>query len=204
MLFIISAPSGAGKSSIISALVERDPLLGYSVSATTRPPRPGEVHGRDYYFYSLEEFKGLIHEERFYEWFEVHGDLKGTLKSEVDGKLHAGRDVLLDVDVQGSLRLKKMLPNCTTVFILPPSMAELERRLRTRASDNEEAVQRRLFNARGEISLADQYDYLLVNQNLEQTITDMQTIIRAQEFRSTRISLLDTNGGPILCPAKDF
>ena len=201
-LVILSAPSGGGKSTILRALLDADPHLAYSVSATTRPARKTEVHGADYYFTALDEFHRLIREDAFYEYFEVHGNFYGTLKAEVDKKLAAGKDVLLDVDVQGSMRLKQMMPGCLTIFILPPSMSVLETRLRGRASDSEEVIQRRLINAEGEIRLAGRYDYILINRDLAQTVEDVRLIIKAQQFRASRIVLKDNSGKPLApaCP----
>jgi guanylate kinase len=200
MLFIVSAPSGGGKSTILKALLESDPTLSYSVSATTRPPRATEVDGRDYHFLSLARFEELVDQDAFYEYAQVHGNYYGTLKSEVNSLLERGFDVLLDVDVQGSLRLKKDMPECTTIFILPPSMATLEKRLRGRGSDSDEVIERRLRNARGEIRMAEHYDYILLNINLQETIDNMRNIIKAQHFRSSRIIVRDP-GGSVLSPA---
>jgi guanylate kinase len=200
MLFIVSAPSGGGKSTILRALLESDETLSYSISATTRAARATEVDGKDYFFFSMTRFNELIEQNAFYEYAEVHGNYYGTLKQEVDGKLAAGLDVLLDLDVQGSLRLKRDLPDCTTIFILPPSMATLERRLRGRNSDSEEAIQRRLRNARDEVRMAEHYDYILLNVNLDETIANMRNIIKAQHFRSSRIIVKDP-AGSVLSPA---
>lgn len=201
-LVILSAPSGGGKSTILRALLAADSHLAYSVSATTRPARPTEIHGKDYYFTPIDEFRRLIDQNAFYEYFEVHGNFYGTLKSEVDSKLAAGKDVLLDVDVKGSMRLKQMMPECLNIFILPPSLAVLEARLRGRASDSEEVIQRRLINAEGEIRMADRYDYILINRDLTQTVEDVRLIIRAQQFRASRIVLKDSLGKPLapVCP----
>lgn len=188
-LVILSAPSGGGKSTILKALLQSDTRLAYSVSATTRPARASEVNGVDYHFTPLEEFRRLIAANAFYEYFEVHGNFYGTLRAEVDSKLADGRDVLLDVDVQGSMRLRTLMPECLTVFVLPPSMAVLEARLRGRASDSEEVIQRRLRNAEGEIRMADRYDYILINHDLAETVENVRMIIRAQRFRATRTIL---------------
>ncbi|CAN5355639.1 guanylate kinase [soil metagenome] len=201
MLIIISAPSGGGKSTILRALLDLDSSLSYSVSATTRPSRSTEEHGKDYFFYQQDEFERLRDEGAFYEHAMVHGNYYGTLRTEVDAKLNAGKDVLLDVDVQGSLALKQDHPDCTTIFILPPSIAMLERRLRGRASDTEEVIQRRLANARGEVRMADRYDYILVNRELDETIQNVRLIIKAQRFRSSRITLKDSFGSVLASAA---
>lgn len=197
MLIVISAPSGGGKSTILRALLDEDSSLSYSISATTRPARRNEEHGKDYFFYSIEEFQQLVDQDAFYEYAQVHGNYYGTLKSEVDARLARGLDVLLDIDVQGSLKLKSEVPDCVTIFILPPSMATLEKRLRDRGLDQDEAIQRRLANARGEVRMADRYDYFLVNRNLKETIANMHTIIKAQRFRAARLILRD-GGGSVL------
>lgn len=199
-LIVISAPSGGGKSTIIRALLDSDPTLCYSISATTRQLRGDEVNGKDYYFFTEAEFEKLIAEDAFYEYAKVHGNWYGTLRSEIDSKVAEGFDVLLDIDVQGSLRLKEKVRDCTTIFILPPSLATLEKRLRSRASDSEEAIQRRLQNARGEIRMADRYDYILINRLLPETIENVRTIIRAQRFRAHRTLLKDALG-EVLSPA---
>ncbi len=199
MLIVVSAPSGGGKSTIIRALLEADSSLDYSISATTREPREGEEDGREYHFYTIEQFKQLVEEDGFYEYAEVHGNYYGTPREEVDSKLEAGKDVILDLDVQGSMRLHKMVRDCTTIFILPPSMATLEKRLRGRGQDSEEAIQRRLENARGEVRMADQYDYILVNRDLPETIENMKTIIEAQRFRASRMVVRD-GFGTVLAP----
>ena len=194
MLIVVSAPSGGGKSTILRALLESDNSLAYSVSATTREKRAGEEDGRDYFFYRETEFEDLVRQNAFYEYARVHGNMYGTLKAEVDAKLAAGKNVLLDLDVQGSLRLKRDMPDCTTIFVLPPSMAELERRLRGRGSDAEEVIQRRLTNARGEVKFADRYDYILMNVDLDKTVDNMRAIIRAQYFRASRTLIRDSFG----------
>lgn len=203
MLIVISAPSGGGKSTILRALLESDDTVDYSISATTRKPRATEVHGKDYFFYNLDEFRDLVSQNMFYEYAIVHGNYYGTLKTEVDAKLNAGLDVLLDIDVQGSLKLKKEHPDCSTIFILPPSMAKLESRLRGRASDDEEVIQRRLTNARSEVRMADRYDYILMNNDLQETVANVRTIIRAQRFRASRTVLKDPFGSMLVSSPKE-
>jgi len=194
MLIVVSAPSGGGKSTILRALLDSDNSLVYSVSATTRERRTVEADGKDYFFHHESEFEDLIRQNAFYEYARVHGNMYGTLKTEVDAKLAAGKNVLLDLDVQGSLKLKRDVPDCTTIFVLPPSMAELERRLRGRGSDTEEVIQRRLVNARGEVKFADRYDYMLMNVDLQKTVDNMRAIIRAQYFRASRTLVRDGFG----------
>ncbi|MCC5878094.1 MAG: guanylate kinase [Candidatus Sumerlaeia bacterium] len=193
-LFVISAPSGGGKSTILQALLSSDPSLSYSISATTRKRREGEVDGKDYFFLDEDDFRERAENGDFYEYSQVHGNWYGTLREEIDNKVDSGNDVLLDIDVQGSFKLKDKVSNCTSIFILPPSMATLEKRLRKRGKDDEETIQRRLTNAREEVCLADRYDFILVNRVLSETIENMRTVIRAQRFRSHRIVLKDALG----------
>lgn len=203
LLMVVSAPSGGGKSTIIKSLLDKDPSLTYAVSATTRPPRRGESHGSHYYFYSQDEFRSLIEHDMFYEHALVHGNYYGTLKSEVDRKLREGQDIILDLDVQGSLNLKKSMPEAASVFILPPSIATLEKRLRDRGLDEEDVIRRRLANARGEVRMADRYDYILVNRDLDETIGNMKTILMAERFRSARLVLKDGRGGVLLSSSSE-
>lgn len=202
MLIIVSAPSGGGKSTILRALLASDPSLAYSVSATTRPPRANEVDGKDYHFHTVPQFEQLLAEDAFYESALVHGNYYGTLRGEVDAKLERGLDVLLDIDVQGSMRLREKVRDCVSIFILPPNIATLEKRLRDRGLDEEEVIQRRLRNARSEVRMADKYDYVLVNEDLQDTIENVRLIIRAQRFRASRLILKDGKGSTMpLSPA---
>ncbi|MDE2247782.1 MAG: guanylate kinase [Pseudomonadota bacterium] len=183
-LFVVAAPSGAGKSSLVNALLEREPAISLSISHTTRPPRPGELYGRHYYFVERGEFEREVAEGIFLEHAEVHGNLYGTSRTTVQGLLAQGRDVLLEIDWQGAEQIRRSKPDCVSVFILPPSRAELERRLRGRGSDSAEVIERRLRNSRGEIAHADQFDYILVNDVFEQALADLQAIVRAVRLRS--------------------
>ena len=183
-LFVIAAPSGAGKSTLVNALLQREPAISLSVSHTTRPPRVGETYGRHYYFVERAEFEREIDEGIFLEHAEVHGNLYGTSRTTVQELLAQGRDVLLEIDWQGAEQIRHSMPDCVSVFILPPSRAELERRLRGRGSDTPEVIERRLHNSRGEIAHAHQFDYILVNDVFEQALTDLQAIVRAVRLRS--------------------
>ena len=183
-LFIVAAPSGAGKSSLVNALLERDSAISLSVSHTTRPPRPGEQYGRHYYFVERGEFEREIAEGIFLEHAQVHGNLYGTSRAEVQALLAQGRDVLLEIDWQGAEQIRRSKPDCVSVFILPPSRAELERRLRGRGSDSAEVIERRLINSREEISHAHEFDFILINDEFERALDDLQAIVRAVRQRS--------------------
>ncbi len=184
-LFVVAAPSGAGKSTLVHALLERESAISLSVSHTTRPPRPGEQSGRQYYFVDRAEFERKIAEGVFLEHAEVHGNLYGTSRTRVAARLEQGRDVLLEIDWQGAEQIRRSQPDCVSVFILPPSRAELERRLRGRGSDSEEVIERRLRNSRGEIAHAHEFDYILVNDVFEDALADLQAIVRAVRLRSS-------------------
>ncbi|MHB1272663.1 MAG: guanylate kinase [Rhodanobacter sp.] len=183
-LFIVAAPSGAGKSSLVNALLERDSAISLSVSYTTRAPRPGEQYGRHYYFVERGEFEREIAEGIFLEHAQVHGNLYGTSRTEVQALLAQGRDVLLEIDWQGAEQIRLSKPDCVSVFILPPSRAELERRLRGRGSDSAEVIERRLINSREEISHAHEFDFILINDEFERALDDLQAIVRAVRQRS--------------------
>ena len=182
-LFVVAAPSGAGKSTLVNALLEREPGISLSISHTTRPPRPGETYGRHYYFVERAEFERQIAGGVFLEHAEVHGNLYGTSRTTVQELLAQGRDVLLEIDWQGAQQIRASKPDCVSVFILPPSRAELERRLRGRGSDAPEVIDRRLRNSRGEIAHAHEFDFILVNDVFETALADLQAIVRAVRLR---------------------
>lgn len=190
ILFVLSAPSGGGKSTILKALRAQDSSLGYSVSATTRPPRASEQHGRDYYFYSEDQFESLIRQKAFYEWAHVHGYRYGTLRNVVDAELEKGLDVSMDIDVQGGLSIKRMRPDAVLVFLVPPSMEVLEQRLRGRKSDAEDVIALRLRNAQDELVHAPDYDYVVVNDQLDATVETVRSILAAERTRSPRLTVL--------------
>jgi guanylate kinase len=183
-LFIVAAPSGAGKSTLVNALLEREPDISLSISHTTRPPRPGEQYGRHYYFVERAEFEREVAEGIFLEHAEVHGNFYGTSRTTVQDLLRQGRDVLLEIDWQGAAQIRKAKPDCVSVFILPPSREELERRLRGRGSDSEDVIERRLRNSRGEIAHAHEFDYIIVNDRFEDALQTLQAIVRAVRQRS--------------------
>ncbi|MCD7982975.1 MAG: guanylate kinase [Desulfovibrio sp.] len=176
---VLSAPSGAGKTTLIKRLLAEFPHFGYSVSCTTRRPRQGEVHGKDYFFLSREEFERRRAEQSFAEWAEVHGNFYGTPLAPVKEMLRQGQDVLFDIDVQGAAQLKLTLEEAAFAFILPPSMAELERRLRGRGLDDEETIQRRLNNARREMLETRWYDALVVNDDLDAAYDALRAVYLA-------------------------
>ena len=179
-LIILSAPSGAGKSTIINALMKKDLKLEFSISACNREPRPGEKHSVDYYFLSTEEFKSNIEKNAFIEWEEVYENhFYGTLKSELERVESRGNHMIFDIDIAGGLNLKKQFGNkALALFIMPPSIAELERRLRSRATDSEENILKRVAKAEHEIALAEQFDRIIVNTDIEQAVADAEEIIR--------------------------
>ncbi len=178
-LFIVSAPSGVGKSTIIRRVIAACPKLKFSVSCTTRPIRSGEVAGKDYHFLSREEFLSGISSGRFLEWAEVHGHLYGTDRRQVEKWLKAGNDVLLDIDVQGARLVRCAYPAAQTIFILPPSMHVIEERLRNRATETEEQFAIRVAAARREILESPWYDYIIINDNLQEAVEDLKAILRA-------------------------
>jgi guanylate kinase len=184
ILLIVAAPSGAGKTSLVRALLEREPGITLSVSYTSRPPRPGEVDGVDYHFVSRAEFEAMIAAGEFFEHFLVHGDLKGTAKRAVLPLLEAGRDVLLEIDWQGARKVREQVPDARAIFIVPPSRSELERRLRHRAQDSEATIQRRLADSRLDLAHAGEFDYIVVNDDFDVALADLLAIVRAERLRT--------------------
>jgi len=182
-ILVISAPSGAGKSTLIRRLLGSMPELVFSVSHTTRPPREGEKEGRDYFFVTQRRFERMLAAGEFVEWAEVYGHLYGTSRAQIEKALAAGRDVLLDIDVQGYQQVRKRLPEASGVFVMPPSFLELKRRLTDRHSDSLQEVERRLAAARQEISHWPDYDYLVVNDRLSLATQALRAIARAGRFR---------------------
>ena len=186
LLFVLSSPSGAGKSTIARMLLDSDDGIAMSVSATTRPIRPGEVDGVDYHFVDDAGFDKLIADGEFLEWAHVFGHRYGTLKREVLKTIEGGRDVLLDIDWQGTQQLKQVDPDIVRVFILPPSMTELERRLSSRGTDSGEVIRRRMDRAAAEISHWAEYDYVLINNDAEKCRELVHNILKAERLKATR------------------
>ena len=176
-LIVVAGPSGSGKTTIAQALLAKNPSLEFSVSATTRPRRPAEEHGRDYFFLSREEFVQRVGAGEFVEWEEVFGNLYGTLRSEVERGLRAGRHMLFDVDVKGALSIKRHFPQALLLFVLPPSREVLEERLRARHTEDEATLGRRLERAAMELAYADQFDRRVINDDRERAIQEAQDIV---------------------------
>jgi guanylate kinase len=187
LLIVVSAPSGTGKTTLCRMLLKEFENMEFSVSYTTRPPRKGEVNGKDYFFVSREEFERMVEEGDFLEWANVYGNLYGTSKSQVLKALEEGKDILLDIDVQGALQVKKNLPEAVLIFIMPPSFEELEKRLRSRGTDSEEVIEKRLNVAKEEIKKAPFYDYIVVNDVLDVAFNKLKAIITAEKCKTERL-----------------
>jgi len=187
-LYIVSAPSGAGKSSLIQALLKTQPLYDtqVSISHTTRAKRPGENHAEHYYFVSHDEFRQMIEEDAFLEYAEVFGNYYGTSRKAIEQILSTGVDVFLDIDWQGAQQIRKKMPQSRSIFILPPSKDELDRRLRGRGQDSDEVIAKRMAQAVAEMTHYAEYDYLIVNDDFDLALSDLKTIIRAERLRLGR------------------
>jgi guanylate kinase len=188
-LFVVSAPSGAGKTTLCREARRLLPDLAYSVSYTTRAPRPGEIEGTDFHFVTEAAFRDLRDRGEFAEWATVHGNLYGTRAGILESAWRAGRDILLDIDAQGAAQLRRRYPEAVLVFIVAPSMAELEQRLRERRSDAAGEITRRLDRAREEIKMWRQYDYLIVNRDVKDAVEQLTAIIVAERSRTSRLTL---------------
>ena len=180
LLFVITAPSGAGKSSLIDALLKDDPHLRLSVSYTTRAPRPGEVNGREYHFVDEKTFLAMLERSEFLESAEVHGNRYGTSQAVIREALARGQDLVLEIDWQGAQQVRRLYPECVGVFILPPSVAELERRMRSRGQDSEAVIRRRLDNAREELQHQDEFKYAIINKDFDTAKRELSEIIRKE------------------------
>ncbi len=186
LLLVVSAPSAGGKGTILKEMFQQDEQLRLSVSATTRQPRPGEKHGEHYYFISEEEFQNLVNSGNMLEYAAYVGNSYGTPREPVEKWLAEGLDVVLEIDVQGGAQVKKLMPDCVSVFIVPPSMTVLEKRLRDRGTEDESTVRKRLETARQELSHAEDYDYIVVNDRLEDAVEDMLAILRSEKRKYAR------------------
>ena len=182
-LYIVAAPSGAGKSSIVNAVLARDPNICLSISFTSRQPRPGERHAEHYHFVSASEFEAMVEAGDFFEHALVHGDWKGTARQSVEPQLASGKDVLLEIDWQGARQVRSKVPDSVSVFILPPSRAALEQRMRVRAQDSEEVIRQRLDAAREEMSHYTEFDYVIVNEHFNTAVDEMCAIFTASRLR---------------------
>ncbi len=187
IILIISAPSGAGKTTLCHGLLQRFPNMKESISYTTRIPRAGEVPAQDYYFVSRQEFQRMVDEDAFAEWAEVHGNLYGTALATIEDARKNGVDLVLDIDCQGACRLKEQIERCVYIFILPPSMEELRRRLENRSSDDQEVIERRIERAAEEIREARWYDYIIINDNFETAFEELAAIVVAHSRKTFRM-----------------
>jgi len=186
LLYIVSAPSGAGKSTLVNAAIAEDPRLLLSISYTTRAPRPGEEDGREYHFVDRATFVGMLEAGEFLESAEVHGNLYATSQKQIATGLKAGRDVVLEIDWQGAAQVRRAFPEAVGIFILPPSMAELRKRLVNRAQDPEPVIQKRLDAAAAEMSHAAEFDYAIINNNFDEAKQDFLAVVRAARLRTAR------------------
>ncbi|CCE07086.1 Guanylate kinase (GMP kinase) [Bradyrhizobium sp. STM 3843] len=187
LMFVLSSPSGAGKTTLSRLLIERMPGLNMSVSVTTRPMRPGEVEGRDYYFVDKIRFEEMVKRHDLLEWATVFDNRYGTPRAPVEAALSAGRDVLFDIDWQGTQQLReKARADVVSVFILPPSAADLEKRLHTRAQDSDEVIRARMSRASHEMSHWAEYDYIVINRNVDEAFAEVQSILKAERLKRER------------------
>jgi guanylate kinase len=183
ILYIVAAPSGAGKSTLVGLLLKEEPGIQLSVSTTTRPPRAGEVNGREYHFVGVTDFLAMIERGEFLEWAEVHGNFYGTSRKWIAEQLAAGADVLLEIDWQGAQQVRAIFPLAIAIFILPPSLEELERRLTGRGTDSREVITRRLAAAEAEMRHVGEFDYAIINDGLAQALADLRSVVRASSLR---------------------
>ncbi len=186
MLIVLSGPSGTGKGTVCKALLNKHPEISLSISCTTREPRVGEIHGTHYFFTKMEEFEDRIGKGEFLEYANVFSNYYGTPKSFVDEMLASGRDVLLEIDVQGALQVKENSPEGVYIFLIPPSMAELEKRIRSRGTETEEKIRQRLGKAGAEMDLMDKYDYVIVNDKVDKVVSRIESIMDAERHRVPR------------------
>jgi guanylate kinase len=182
-LFVVAAPSGAGKSSLVKALMELDSRVQPSVSHTTRAPRGQEKHGREYFFVSPQEFDAMVQADAFVEWAHVHGERYGTSRHAIEERISQGADVILEIDFQGAIQIKKVFANAICIFILPPSWEELRSRLERRAEDSAETIELRLKNAAIEVAQVDKFDFVIINELFDRALFDLKAIVHAQRLK---------------------
>lgn len=182
-LFVVAAPSGAGKSSLVKALLELDSHVQLSVSHTTRPPRGQEKHGRDYFFISSQEFEAMVQTGGFVEWATVHGNNYGTSKKAIEERMAHGADVVLEIDFQGALQIKQVFANAITIFILPPSWEELRSRLERRGEDAPDTIELRMENAALEVAQVNQFDFVIINESFDRALFDLKSIVHSQRLK---------------------
>jgi guanylate kinase len=182
-LFVVAAPSGAGKSSLVKALMEIDAGVAPSVSHTTRPPRGQEKHGREYFFLSDEEFDRMVEREAFLEWAHVHGHRYGTSRQAIEDRIRGGADVMLEIDYQGAINIKRLFSNAVLIFILPPSWEELRARLQRRGEDSAPVIELRLKNAAQEMAQVSQFDFVIINELFERALFDLKSVVHAQRLK---------------------
>ena len=182
-LFVVAAPSGAGKSSLVKALLELDSHLAVSISHTTRAPRGQEQHGREYWFITEPEFRAMAAQGDFFEWAEVHGNLYGTSRPAVEQRLAAGEDVVLEIDYQGAIQIKQLFTHAVLIFILPPGWDELRQRLTRRGEDPPAVIAQRMVNARTEVAQARHFDFVIINGLFETALFDLKTVVHSQRLR---------------------
>src|ERR1700734_151594 len=194
-VFIISAPSGSGKSTLVHRLLKTIPNLAFSISYTTRPPRPAETPGKDYIFISRKDFEKRLARGEFLEYAEVFGNYYGTNRETFESATRQGNDLVLDIDVQGARQLKVAIPQAISIFVLPPSRDVLEQRLRSRSQDSEEVIQRRLKGAAEEVRNYTQYDYVLINREIDEAAARLVSIVKAERLRKAR---MEEEVGPIV------
>lgn len=187
-IFVVTAPSGAGKTTLVAALLAADQQIKLSVSYTTRAPREGEVDGKNYHFVSRETFIGMLQRSEFLESAEVYGNFYGTSQLWIQQQLDAGNDILLEIDWQGAQQVRKLFPQAIGVFILPPSLPVLEQRLRGRGTDSEESIAKRMASAREEITHVDEFDFVIVNEVMDEAIKDLISVVRAPRLGIARQS----------------
>ncbi|MBN1822827.1 MAG: guanylate kinase [Endomicrobiales bacterium] len=189
IIFVVSAPSGAGKSTLSGHVVARIPDLKYSISCTTRAPRPGEKNGVHYFFVTKGRFSGMVKKGEFLEWAKVHGHMYGTPKSYISKCVKNGKDIILDIDVQGGLNVRKIYPDSVMIFVMTPNFAVLEKRLKERKKDSRETIKKRLENAKKEITYIPKYDYLIINDKLDVAISELKEIILGERRKTKRAKI---------------